>query len=79
VKPNLSYHVAVTDDKGSFGLKEVTQVDIRINAGFFVLKKDIFKYIRPGEELVVEPFQRLIRDRQLAFFLPWIPLRTNNG
>jgi len=69
VKPNLSYHVATTDDKGLVtGIKELTQSGVRINAGFFVLKRDIFRYIRPGEELVIEPFQRLIRDQQLAAY-----------
>jgi len=69
VKPNLSYHVATTDGDGVVtGIKEFTQTGIRVNAGFFVLKNDIFKYLRPGEELVIEPFQRLIRDRQLAAY-----------
>jgi hypothetical protein len=44
----------------------MTQSGIRINAGFFVFKRDIFKYIRPWEELVIEPFHRLIEHRQLA-------------
>jgi glucose-1-phosphate cytidylyltransferase len=69
VKPNLSYHVAKTDAGGLVThIEEVTQTGIRINAGFFVLKRDIFRYIKPGEELVVEPFQRLIEDRQLAAY-----------
>ena len=69
VKPNLSYHVAMTDANGLVtGIKEFTQSGIRINAGFFVLKQDIFKYVRPGEELVIEPFQRLIRNQQLAAY-----------
>ena len=69
VKPNLSYHVAKTDADGLVtGVKEVTQSSMRINAGFFVLKPDIFRYMEPGEELVVEPFQRLIGDQQLAAY-----------
>jgi glucose-1-phosphate cytidylyltransferase len=69
VKPNLSYHVAKTKDDGLVtGIEEVKQSGLRINAGFFVLKKDIFRYMQPGEELVIEPFQRLIRDRELAAF-----------
>jgi glucose-1-phosphate cytidylyltransferase len=69
VKPNLSYHLAVTDDRGIVtDIKEITQSGIRINAGFFVLKKDIFRYLRPGEELVLEPFQRLMREQQLAAY-----------
>jgi glucose-1-phosphate cytidylyltransferase len=69
VKPNLSYHVAQTDDDGLVtSIKELTQSGIRINAGLFVLKRDIFRYVRPGEELVIEPFRRLIAERQLAAY-----------
>ena len=69
VKPNQSYHIAQTDDDGLVtSINEVTQSGIRINAGFFVLKRDIFKYMRPGEELVIEPFHRLIEHRQLAAY-----------
>jgi glucose-1-phosphate cytidylyltransferase len=39
---------------------------IRINGGFFVFRNEIFKHIRDGEELVREPFHRLVRDQQLA-------------
>jgi glucose-1-phosphate cytidylyltransferase len=69
VKPNLSYHVAQTNDEGLVtSINELTQSGIRINAGLFVLKRDIFRYVRPGEELVIEPFRRLIGDRQLAAY-----------
>ena len=69
VKPNLSYHVAETAPDGLVtGINEVRQSGLRINAGFFVLKRDIFRYMQPGEELVIEPFQRLIENRQLAAY-----------
>lgn len=69
VKPNLSYHVVTTNKKGLVTeIKELTQSDVRINAGFFVLKNEILRYLRPGEELVIEPFQRLIREQQLAAY-----------
>jgi len=69
VKPNLSYHVAKTNPDGLVtGIEEVKQSGIRINAGFFVFKRNIFSYMEPGNELVIEPFQRLIRDRQLAAY-----------
>ena len=38
---------------------------MKVNGGYFIFKKDIFRYIQPGEELVVEPFQRLIKENQL--------------
>jgi len=69
VKPNLSYHIVQTNHDGLVtSIKELTQSGVRINAGFFVLKKDVFRYVQPGEELVIEPFRRLIRDRQLAAY-----------
>ena len=39
--------------------------NLLINGGFFVLRPEIFDYIEPGEELVLAPFQRLIKDRKL--------------
>src|SRR5262245_10626835 len=69
VKPNLSYHVAKTNADGLVtGIEEVKQSGLRINAGFFVFKRDIFRYMLPGDELVIEPFQRLIGNRQLAAY-----------
>jgi glucose-1-phosphate cytidylyltransferase len=69
VKPNLSYHVVQTGPGGLVtGIKEFTQCGIRINAGFFVLKREIFKYMQPGDELVIQPFQRLIQEKQLTAF-----------
>jgi glucose-1-phosphate cytidylyltransferase len=69
VKPNLSYHITHADETGLVtGVEEMARSSMRINAGFFVLKRDIFSYIEPGEELVLEPFQRLIRESQLAAY-----------
>jgi len=69
VKPNQSYHVARTDANGLVTeITEVTKAGVRINAGFFVLKREIFSYMRPGDELVVEPFQRLIKKQELAAY-----------
>jgi glucose-1-phosphate cytidylyltransferase len=69
VKPNLSFHVATTDSDGLVtGVNEFTRSGIRVNAGYFVLKRDIFNYMNPGDELVVEPFQRLIQERELAAY-----------
>ena len=69
VKPNLSYHIAQTGADGVVtGISELRRSSIRINGGFFVLKREIFKYLRTGEELVVEPFRRLIHEKQLAAY-----------
>ncbi len=69
VKPNQSYHCVKTDENGDVtSITEVSQAGIRINAGYFVLKREMFDYMEPGDELVVEPFQRLIRAQQLAAY-----------
>jgi glucose-1-phosphate cytidylyltransferase len=69
VKPNLSYHVVQSNPDGVVAeIKELAQSGMRINAGFFVLKQDIFRYMRSGEDFVVEPFQKLIQERQLVAY-----------
>jgi len=35
---------------------------------FFVLRPDIFRYINEGEELVEQPFGRLIAERKLVTY-----------
>jgi glucose-1-phosphate cytidylyltransferase len=39
-----------------------------VNAGFFVLRREIFDYMRPGEELVEQPFARLIEKKLLGTY-----------
>jgi len=67
VRPNLSYHLVSVDGSSSLvsGIHPIDNGQIRINGGFFIFKEDIFKYLRPKEELVVEPFHRLLAEKQL--------------
>ncbi|MBX3347834.1 MAG: hypothetical protein KF747_03740 [Nitrospira sp.] len=66
VKPRLSYHIVTLNGQEEIEkIQDLNQTNIRINGGFFIFKKDIFRYIGPGEELVREPFQRLIKEKQL--------------
>jgi glucose-1-phosphate cytidylyltransferase len=46
----------------------LTQSEIWINGGFFAARKEIFSHIRSGEELVREPFQRLIQQQALLAY-----------
>lgn len=69
VRPAQSFHVISARENGLVeGIAPVAQSDIWINAGFFVLKREIFDYIREGEELVDQPFHRLIAARQLLAY-----------
>jgi glucose-1-phosphate cytidylyltransferase len=65
-KPSQSFHVVNLSSDGLIErIKYVRDTDVIINAGYFVLRNEIFNYIEPGEELVEEPFQRLILEKQL--------------
>lgn len=69
VKLNLTCHVIQTDEEHAVcEIKPVRDSGLRVNGGFFVFKQAIFDYIRPGEELVNEPFQRLIDENQLVAY-----------
>jgi glucose-1-phosphate cytidylyltransferase len=66
VKPNLSCHFITLNSKGVVeAIKDVSRSDVRINGGYFVFRKEIFDYIKDGEELLHEPFQRLVEQRQV--------------
>jgi glucose-1-phosphate cytidylyltransferase len=47
------------------GIHAINNGTVRINGGFFIFKRKIFDYIRENEELVGEPFQRLVAEKQL--------------
>jgi glucose-1-phosphate cytidylyltransferase len=63
VLPSQSFHSVRTDSEGYVSdIRPVRDTDFRINGGFFSLRTEIFKYLRAGEELVEEPFRRLIAN-----------------
>jgi glucose-1-phosphate cytidylyltransferase len=67
VKPHHhSFHVVNIKNGGMVSqIQHVTKSGIWLNGGYFIFKKEIFQYIKDGEELVEEPFQRLIQEGQL--------------
>ena len=67
VRPSQSFHCVTSDPDGTVtGLSTVEQCDLWINGGFFVLHRDVFDYLQPGEELVGPAFDRLIEARRLT-------------
>ncbi len=65
-KPSQSFHIVELGENNLVtDLKYVRDSDVIINAGFFIFKQEIFDYIKDGEELVIEPFQRLMKKRNL--------------
>jgi glucose-1-phosphate cytidylyltransferase len=68
VRPPHSYHIVSADGDVVNQIQHINKSSIRINGGFFVLRTDIFDYMKSGEELVEEPFQRLIDEEQLIAY-----------
>jgi glucose-1-phosphate cytidylyltransferase len=67
VKPSQSFHIVSLKDGDSVeSIRYVRDTDLIINGGCFIFRKEILSYIKDGEELVVEPFQRLIEENQLV-------------
>jgi glucose-1-phosphate cytidylyltransferase len=64
-----SFHVVqLEDDNMVKSISPISNSGMWINTGFFVFKQQIFDYINPGEELVMEPFQRLIAENKLLAY-----------
>ena len=60
VRPGYSSHGVVADADGRVrSMARSDDMDFWINGGFMTLRPDVFDEIRPGEELVEEPFARL--------------------
>ena len=80
VRPSFSLHMVDFDETGLVrGLKPTQQANMWINGGFFIMRQRVFDYMREGEELVEEPFQRMIRDNQLMAIKHegfWRPMDT---
>jgi glucose-1-phosphate cytidylyltransferase len=69
VRPQFNAHLVSTDSEGNvIGVEDMSRSDIRINGGFFVLRREILGMIEPGHELVEETFERLIAERELVAY-----------
>jgi glucose-1-phosphate cytidylyltransferase len=80
VKPTYTFHVVNTKADGVVErIDDVTVADIWINGGYMILRREIFDYIGEGEDLVQEPFQRLIKQDLLLTYRYegfWAPMDT---
>jgi glucose-1-phosphate cytidylyltransferase len=69
VKPRQTFHIVqMNEDSSVTAIEESSTADLWINGGFFVLKQEIFDHIAEGEELVHEPFERLMKQDQLTAY-----------
>jgi glucose-1-phosphate cytidylyltransferase len=69
VRTGQSFHSVHSDDNGIVtGFGQLAESEFWINGGFFCLRHDIFEHMEEGDELVEQPFQRLIAQRKLAVY-----------
>ena len=60
--------ITVDSDASVDSVADAADAGLWINGGFFVFSHEIFEHQQPGEELVVEPFQRLIKAGELTAY-----------
>jgi glucose-1-phosphate cytidylyltransferase len=79
-RPTHNFHiVSFNGDNHVAAMQDITKADLWVNAGYFVFRREIFDYIGEGEDLVEEPFQRLIEEGKLAAYPYdgfWAPMDT---
>jgi len=69
VQPRASFHLINTDSSGVVkSVEHIGRSGARMNGGFFVLRREMFDYMREGEELVEKPFSRLIEQGKLMAY-----------
>ena len=69
IRPPLTYHLAdIAPDGRVKAFRTSDRAEIWINGGYFIFRPEIFDFMRDGEELVLEPFSRLIEADQLMAY-----------
>ena len=80
VRPTFFFHtVKVGRDDAVLAVEDHTALDLWVNGGYFCFRPTIFDYIEGGEELVEEPFRRLIAKGELLALEHdgfWAPMDT---
>jgi glucose-1-phosphate cytidylyltransferase len=68
VAPSQSYHVVSVAGDLASTIQPMSKTGLLINGGCFAFRTEIFDYMEDGEELVEQPFQRLIEKEQLIAY-----------
>jgi glucose-1-phosphate cytidylyltransferase len=80
VRPSYGFHVTSVGPDGLVrSVQSVADAGLRMNGGYFIFRREIFNYIREGEDLVNEPFRRLVTEGQLVGYCHdgfWAPMDT---
>lgn len=66
-QPSQSFHVVMRENNGLVNsISHIGSSGLYVNTGYFILRKEIFDFMEMGDELVNEPFQRLIKNKKLV-------------
>jgi glucose-1-phosphate cytidylyltransferase len=66
VRPSQTFHSVSLGNGGRVcEIRPASESGLWINGGFFAFRREIFDYLHAGEDLVGEPFRRLIAREQL--------------
>jgi glucose-1-phosphate cytidylyltransferase len=69
IHPPVTFHFAEFDRQGSVQrMRSSQESEFWINGGYFIFRREIFDFINDGEELVQEPFNRLIEGGHLMAY-----------
>ena len=80
VRPAYTFHtVTFSEGERVEEILDVTQSGIWINGGYFAFRTELFDYMQEGEDIVEEPFHRLIAEGKLVGYRHegfWAPMDT---
>lgn len=80
VRPRAyTFHLIDIAEDRVTGVRDVSTSDMWINGGYFIMRRDIFDALRPGEDLVPEAFGRLLEAGKLManrYEGFWAPMDT---
>ncbi len=69
VRPTQTFHLVNVNGRGGVeDVAHIAQAGLWVNGGFFAFRREIFDYLEEGEELVEQPFRRLIAANELQAF-----------
>jgi glucose-1-phosphate cytidylyltransferase len=80
-QPRRSFHV-VHYDEANHNVKKISTLGdsgLSVNAGYFIFRKEIFNYLKAGEDLVDDALQKLIARNELTAYPyhgTWVTMDT---
>jgi glucose-1-phosphate cytidylyltransferase len=70
VRPHFHAHLVDADATGTVtSVRPMNASEVRINGGFFVMRRDALDWIEPGDEFVEETFEKLIPRGEVGVFV----------